>query len=157
MRELSMSKGFVALADENDYELLSMYHWWPDRRSNTIYARAHIGGKKVYMHLLLMGSNRGFHVDHRDRNGLNNQRYNLRISTVSQNLANQKIRTGGTSRFKGVCWSKRLSKWHVTTKVRNKSVGIGYFTSETEAALAYDVFALKTWGEFALLNFPKGA
>jgi hypothetical protein len=89
--------------------------------------------------------------DHRDRNPANNQKYNLRIATVSQNAANRCKQTryfGVSSRFKGVCWNKETKKW----TARCKGIHLGCFKDEKEAAKAYNNKAIELYGEFAYLN-----
>jgi len=94
-------------------------------------------------------------VDHEDHNGLNCQRYNLRVATNAQNNMNQKKRSDGlSSKFKGVCWHKRYVKFQADIRLNGKSKFLGMFVSELDAALAYDAAAREHFGEFALCNFP---
>jgi hypothetical protein len=95
----------------------------------------------------------GVLVDHRDRNGLNNCRYNLRLATTSQNAHNQGAR-GGSSQFKGVWWKPKVSRWRASITHERKKITIGHFVNEVDAARAYDAMALRLHGEFAVLNFP---
>jgi hypothetical protein len=90
-------------------------------------------------------------VDHRDRNGLNNARINLRPSSRHQNLGNQQKRLGCSSKFKGVSWSNHAGKW-IAWEPGRKGRFIGYFDSEKSAALAYNRAAVRLFGEFSLLN-----
>ena len=91
-------------------------------------------------------------VDHINRNSLDNRKANLRPVTAMQNTWNTK-RKGGTSRFKGVTWNKREKKWKVQLAHKWKSIHLGLFTDEIEAAKTYDEAAKKYRGEFAVLNF----
>lgn len=92
--------------------------------------------------------------DHKDRNGLNNHRENLRPANDSQNQGNVGIQTNNTSGFKGVSFRRDRAKWIAYIRVDRKRIHLGYFDDPIEAALAYDVAALKHFGEFAALNFP---
>lgn len=92
-------------------------------------------------------------VDHKDGNGLNNQRSNLRTATRAQNARNRRIRTDNTSGFKGVTWRKDLGKWNAFIEIKTKRIHLGYFTDPMEAACAYDMAAVKYFGEFAHCNF----
>src|SRR2546425_1516194 len=93
-------------------------------------------------------------VDHEDRDGLNNRRYNLRVATHDDNQRNRSCqkRNNRTSQYKGVCLEK--GKWRVRIRVNGKNIEIGRFDSELQAALAYDKAAREHYGEFACCNFP---
>lgn len=98
-------------------------------------------------------------ASHIDGNGLNNQRYNLRICTKQENLRNQKPIRGGSSKFKGVYLSKAYPKygiksvWRANIGKDGKAIFLGGFENEIDAAKAYDRAALKYFGEFARVNF----
>lgn len=87
-------------------------------------------------------------------NGLDNRRANLRAATRSQQGANRRDRRGA-SRFKGVSWSEERGRWQAHIRVNGKSIGLGRFDEEIEAARAYDKAALSAWGEYASLNLPE--
>ena len=105
------------------------------------------------MHRLILGiTNRYIHVDHKDRNGLNNTRLYLLTATVSQNHANLKIPITNSSGYKGVSFDKRRNLFRARVKVDGKEVWLGYFDSAEEASLAYRRGARKFFGEFARLK-----
>lgn len=111
------------------------------------------------MHLLhrwITGETRK--IDHRDRDGLNNCRSNLRVYASGQNQANTtKYRGSFSSVYKGVSWDKVRGQWRASANVSGKATNLGRFNYAHEAALEYDRAALKEWGEFALLNFPRAS
>ena len=90
-------------------------------------------------------------TDHRDGCGLNNQRHNLRTATRTQNNQNRKS-LNGSSRFTGVCKNNRDGKWKAYICVNKKRNHLGYFSSECDAAQAYNFAAIDAFGEFARLN-----
>jgi hypothetical protein len=94
---------------------------------------------------------KGFKGDHEDRNKLNNQEYNLRVATNSQNNINciQK----STSGYRGVCYHKRDKVFQAHINVEGKQKHLGYFDDPIVAAKTYDNAARKYHGEFAILNF----
>jgi hypothetical protein len=95
-------------------------------------------------------------VDHRNNNGLDNRRENLRIATKGQNVCNSiKTRRNTSSKFVGVSFDKRSGLWHAYITHCRKRKFLGYFKDETDAAHAYDVAAKKYHKEFARLNFPE--
>jgi hypothetical protein len=98
-----------------------------------------------------MGVLPGQFVDHRDHNGLNNRRENLRIATHAQNQWNQiKTDRPTTSRYKGV--RRTRFAWRPEISFNDKSLYLGSFRTEEAAARAYNAKALELFGEFASLN-----
>jgi hypothetical protein len=94
-------------------------------------------------------------VDHKNHNGLDNRRNNLRICNDSENNRNgRKPRNGNTSQYKGVVLYERYNKtkWRVQITVNNKVLHVGHYLTELEAALAYNEADIKYHGEFACLN-----
>src|ERR1017187_7157500 len=104
MKLILLTKGYETIVDYEDYEWLSQWSWRAkiDRKSQTVYAirgeyqrdsgRDNKIERSVLMHRLIMGDPKGLQIDHRDWNGLNNQRSNLRVATQSQNQHNGVIR-----------------------------------------------------------------
>jgi hypothetical protein len=152
--------GRVALVDDEDYDLVMQHSWyvWEKVRPTRIngpYALASIrpGGRKttISMHKLITGY---VQTDHKDHNGLNNQRSNLRPATRTQNLANQRGHSQHSSQYKGVSWNKNGHVWHAAVSVDGRHRHLGFFVREADAAHAYDDAARVIFGEFACLNFP---
>lgn len=95
-------------------------------------------------------------VDHRNHDGLDNRRANLRVGTQADNNANQRKRSRPTSsRYKGVYWSNTYGVWIAEIKGPVGRKHLGRFEDETEAAKVYDDAALELFGEFAHLNSPE--
>ena len=99
---------------------------------------------------MIMNAQKGQEVDHRDHNTLDNRRENIRICTHAENMMNRQ--KGSGSKPKGVSEFKRTEKLRARIKVKGKDIHLGYFDNEDDAALAYNVAALKYHGEFACLN-----
>jgi len=109
---------------------------------------------KIYLHQLILGKTpKGKEIDHKNTNPLDNRKENLRFCTHSQNLQNSNSRTG-SSAYKGVSWDKERKKWFTCIRINKKTVALGRFNNEAEAAIAYDDEALKSFGKFARLNNP---
>lgn len=166
MKEIPLSQGKVALVDEIDFDAVSKYKWfahfdgynWYAKKKNGIKGtrKRGIRHKPITMHAFLMEPPVGVVIDHKDWNGLNNQRRNLRICTHAQNCQNGRQRCANKSGFKGVSWKRRNNKWCAQIAVLGKIIHIGLFGVAKDAAKAYDVAALKHHGEFALTNEKLG-
>jgi len=157
MKEIMLTKRQVALVDDEDFEWLSQWKWHAYKDRYTYYARRneYKNGKwrTIHMHREILGLyDAGAKADHKDHNGLNNQRYNLRASTLSQNCANVTKRGNASSKYLGVSWNKLERKWRVRVNKEGVTEYYARFDDENEAALAYNVAAIKFHGEFANLN-----
>jgi hypothetical protein len=137
-----------ALVDNEDFERLTQHNWGCEKKSNNV--RRH-NSTSTFISLASAVLQTTMMVDHKDRNGLNNQKYNLRICTYSQNMRNRKKGSNGTSKYKGVSFIKRDQCW-LAQHMCNR---LGRFKIEEDAARAYDEAARKDFGEFACLNFPR--
>lgn len=153
MKEIPLTQGKVALVDDEDYDWLNQWKWYAAKTPTTYYAtRGYFKqGKRhgVVMHRLILNVPSGLGTDHKDRNGLNNQRSNLRIATIRQNSRNRKRNNG--KRYIGVFF--KSGKYEASLTTDCKTYYLGRFVSEIEAAKAYDEMAKKMYGEFANLNF----
>jgi hypothetical protein len=151
MQTLSLSKGFTAVVDDDDFERLARFGWHAHISGKRTYARAAIKGKKVYLHRFVLGSPVGC-VDHIDGNTLNNQKSNLRCATKAENNRNRRASKNRT--FKGVF--AQVGGYMARIVVDRRPIYLGYFKDQVAAARAYDAAAIKEFGEFAQLNFPSG-
>ncbi len=162
VREIPLTQGLVALVDAADYEFLAKYKWCASRRASRmryglVYATTNVPRPMrghIKMHHLIMAAPDGCVTDHRNGNGLDNRRSNLRIATLSQNNMNARLRSNNTSGFKGVFFRPR-GKWQAMIWKNYVSYSLGYHETPEQAAIAYDAKARELFGEFALLNFPE--
>jgi hypothetical protein len=151
-------EGLVALVDDADFDLVNQYSWyaWVNPKvpdiiyAFRVYRRS--GCRKTStqkMHALLTGQRR---IDHKNHNGLDNQRDNMRKFVDGQNNMNARKRSGTSSRFKGVSWASREQRWKAALTLDGRQTCLGYYQDESEAAKAYNDRALLVFGEFAHLN-----
>lgn len=144
------------LYDSEDQHIIDSYSWRVVKCRNTFYVRTSgmkVGGKWVSysLHRLVMNSPKGI-VDHKNRNGLDNRKSNLRSCANSQNQINKTTPTK-TSKYKGVSFHKRSGKFEASITVNKKKQYLGLFDSEKAAASAYDEAAKELFADFALTNF----
>ena len=148
-KQIKLTRGKFALVDDEDAEKLSGYKWQAFWSGKRWYAKSVTG----YMHRVIMDAPKGIQVDHKDNDGFNNVRSNLRIATNQQNQCNR-TKTVGNSQYKGV-WRdarKRARQWMAHIKHNQKRIYLGYFDEEDDAAIAYNNAARERFGEFAKLN-----
>jgi hypothetical protein len=153
MREILLTRGYVALVDDADYErVMAVGPWYADVQSHTVYARRRGEGM---LHRFIMGvADPKIWVDHWNHNGLHNWQTNLRVCNNSTNQRNRKG-SYGKSPYKGVVWNTHCSKWQAHIFLANKKDKyLGVFVDEKEAALCYDRAAREHFGEFCHCNFP---
>lgn len=102
------------------------------------------------MHKIIMP---GSEIDHKNGDGLDNRKENLRVCSRSQNLFNRRKHSKSSSSYKGVSWNPLHKKWHSRIMKNKKQINLGYFDKEIDAAIAYDESAKKLFGEFCHTNF----
>lgn len=160
-RRIPLTKGKFAIVDTDDYVWLRKFRWFASKNGATYYAKRNAylwensKTRTITMHRLILKAPDNLVVDHINYNGLDNRKANLRLATFAQNTRHV-IRTmnPGSSKYKGVSWYNRDKVWAVKIMADGKTIRIGYFKDEIQAALAYDKAAKKYHGEFAALNFP---
>ena len=138
------------MVDDEDYGFLNQFFWQVDREG-IIKTRSKENGHVLLTHLL-MKPPKGFEIDHKDRNRLNNQKSNLRFATSAQNKMNRGPRKDCKSGYKGVSWHKQRKKWTTRIKIKNKYLFLGLFEDIKQAAFVYNNAAKKYFREFAYLN-----
>ena len=154
MKVVTLSKGHYAQVDDADYERVAQHNWCVQDLGTRIYACRNVrreDGSRTheYLRRFILATPLE-HIDHKDGNGLNCQRHNLRGATRSQNYANRKRSRANTSGFKGVV--KHGGVWTAQIGVFGRRVYLGSFATARQAAEAYDLAALILHGEFAQMN-----
>ena len=169
--DIKLACGKIAQIDEEDIGLFeghrnwraysNGHHNWYVRRFTRINKKVKI----IHLHREIMGvTDIKIVIDHIDGNGLNNQKSNLRACTHAQNMQNSRSKSDKkSSKYKGVSLNKYKAKcreggvkirkrWGARITHNNKRIYIGGFSTEIEAALAYNKKAIEYHGEFACLN-----
>ena len=152
MKVIALTQGREVVVDDEDHKFLAQWRWRFEARRESGYACRTERRTTIYMHQLV-AERYGLDVcereiDHKDGNGLNNQRTNLRAATRSQNNANQRVTRRNRSGYKGVYWSRAARKW--AAQLGQKYLGL--FENPLDAAIAYNDAATARFGEFARLN-----
>jgi len=157
MKEIQLTKGYVALVDDEDFEWLSKFKWYATlQKSGRVSAVRNLlmpcgNRKKQYMHRDLMNAPLDKFVDHIDGNALNNCRANLRLCTNAENQRNRGKNKNNITGYCGV--SKKRNGFRAQITVNRKQLYFGTYATIEEAARVYDIAAIKYHGEFAKTNF----
>lgn len=153
---IPLTKGFVTIVDEADYDWLNQWKWHYSKgrahRTERIGLRKYNRKIHFLMHRVIKNAPKNMVVDHKDGDALNNCRSNLRICTQCQNTKNQTPRKNTTSKYKGVSWSEERQKWVVFISHDKHHIPLGRYIDEIKAAIVYNEAALKLHGEYAKLN-----
>jgi len=166
MKEIPLTRGYVALVDDEDFPDLSGKKWKADVRIRSDGSKRVWAAREKYnagavstelMHRVIVDAPKGLEVDHVNGDSLDNRRTNLRLVTTMQNSRNQ--RTQGTykgktksSKFKGVSFDKGSGQWSASICVGRRLKWLGRHESQEGAALAYNAAAVSLFGEHARLN-----
>ena|SRR5258706_7751756 len=167
MREIELTQGKVALVSDKDYARVIAYGkwyavkgrgdvWYAARNESRQYCVSRYR-RRIFLHRFVLNINDDkIEVDHKNLNGLDNQRRNLRIASRNENMHNRKKCANNTSGYKGV--HLHMGRvWLTHIKINGKTKHIGVYKSLIKAAQAYDVAAVKYYGKFACLNFSREA
>jgi HNH endonuclease len=157
MKEIPLNHGKVALVDDADYERVMTRTWYAVQHKKRWYAKSGFYrglGKTtttVYMHRFIFNlpPGRKNEVDHRNGNGLDNQRSNLRVCTSAQNKMNVGLRKDNRSGYKGVGWHSKMKQWMARIRIDGKYRVLGYSPDVRVAAQMYIEAAKTHHGEFA--------
>ena len=162
MKKLPLSQGKFALVDDDDFKRMNKHKWCCTNNRGTFYAIRTLNAtakrpkrKTFFLHREILRAKKGQTVDHRNGNGLDNRKRNIRICTQQQNTFNKRNDQGSKCEYKGVTWSNESNKWKVRICVDGKSIYLGVHFCIVKAAKIYDEAAVKYHGDFARLNFPK--
>lgn len=148
MAEVALQNGGVMLVDDEDVARVRDIKWYGRRDGLTMYAVSWCGAG---VHRLILGASKGELVDHRNGDGLDNRRSNLRLATKRQNSQNgKKIR--GKVKLKGVTYRSDKDVYRARITVNGKTLHLGDFGTAEEAGGAYDRAAVLHFGEFASTN-----
>lgn len=135
--------------DLEDFDILKEYCWCEceikSKQYSLLKAYDPITNKVIRMSKLI--GCKGY--DHKDRNTLNNRKYNLRPCTIFENARNISMRTYNTSGVTGVSWSKSCKQWIARITDKSQRIYLGKFENKDDAIKARLLAEIKYYEEFA--------
>ena len=154
MKTIQLTKGKVALVDDEDFERLNQYKWYANGKNPFCYAVRMIknNGSRYMelMHREIMSAPKRLHIDHKSHDTLDNRKINLRLCTTRQNAQNRKIaKKGNKTGIKGVTYNKQYNKFRAQIIFNGKFIHLGSFNVLGDADSAYRKAEEKYFGEFA--------
>lgn len=137
----------------DDADFLSLFKWHAHKSKTNVYACSHVSvGNGKYAHLAMhrcVAGDGAHSIDHRDRDGLNNERRNLRPANHYGNMQNVGKRKSNTSGVAGVCLRRKTGRWLAAITANGQRYFLGSFASLEEASAARNEAALRLHREFA--------
>lgn len=160
-KEILLNNGWVAKVDDEDYKIISQLKWHVVKWGKCFYA-LHTGPRDEYgkqhpisMHRMIMEAKIGEQIDHKNRDGLDNRKCNLRKCSTKENIRNCGLSSRNKTGYKGVRYSKERDYYTCRLDAKEHKIYLGIFENKEEAALVHDEAAEIYYGEFAYLNFPE--
>ena len=146
------ANGQFALIAKTDFELVKNHKWYDH---GTGYAYTKINGKTIMMHRLILNASKGQAVDHRNRNGLDNTRKNIRLCTMYENNIYRPVSKDNKTGYKGVNFNPMSSSknpWTIYYSFQGHHHYGGSYATKELAAKKYNEIVKKLHGEFAWIN-----
>lgn len=140
----------MALVDDIDAALAE--HRWCTVGGYAVRRTPRPNPRTLYMHRVILEAPKGCQVDHINGNRLDNRRENIRLCSQTENIRAYMRPSAKTSPYRGVCWASRPGRWLARITVNYRTIHIGHYHTELEAAAAYDAAARLHFGTFAQPN-----
>lgn len=144
-----MPTGEKILVDDEDFDRVNQHSWWRLKKpSGLVYAQTEIttNGRRRSVRLarfVMRIRSRKKEVDHRNGDGLDNRKENLRVLVLGKNrFGFCRKRKGATSRYRGVSWNRAHKKWWAAVEKHGRYHFLGLHDDEKQAALAYNKKAI---------------
>jgi len=141
MKEITLTKGKLAVVDDDEFEFITQWKWSFD---GSYAVRGHYLGrkngkdkyKKIYLHRVLNKTPKGLETDHINKDKLDNRKENLRSVTKSQNGRNRDAYKNNKTKVCGVGWYDKIKKYRASIVFDKKRIHLGYFININDAASA---------------------
>lgn len=151
MKLVALTKGFFAKVDDEDFHRVASHSWCVldlrRRRNGLLYAQSRIGGKIIYLHRFVTAAKPGTEVDHKNGDGLDCRKRNLRVVTRLENSRNRRhLYKNNITGVTGVSFDRTRGKFKVDISVRGKTFAIGRFATLEDAAEARKKAEVTIWG-----------
>ena len=140
-----------AIIDLDNINLIKQYRWYFDKSSGYICARL-TDRKIIGIHRFLLNPDKTEHIDHINRNKLDNKKSNLRICSNQENAFNTNLNSKNTSGHKGVWYDKARNKWASEIMFNYKKIFLGRFENINDAINIRNKKEIELFGDFSPLK-----
>ena len=149
---ITLTQGCIALIDAEDVPLVSGYDWTVLHSARTSYARRNqwspSAQKTILLHRVVLGEPVGLRIDHKDGNGLDCRKANLRFATYRQNNTNTRTRADNRTGLKGVSKHSLCNKYRAAISLDGVRRDLGLFETAELAHAAYCAASAQLHREF---------
>lgn len=160
---IPLSGGKTSICDKSDFKIISKHIWYAAKSANSddlFYAYSNVklkSGEKrtIKMHRIILDLKESEIADHKNHDGLDNRRENLRMCSLSQNAYNKRIQRNNSSGYVGVHWMEKIKKYEAYFWINKKKHKVGYFKDLEEAVFERNKAVKTHHGEFANIQEIK--
>lgn len=144
--KIPLTRGYETVIDAIDYPTIKRFKWFTVGGGKCkLYAMTRLPnsgspGTFEYLHRMILQPPPGMQIDHRNGNGLDNSRKNLRLCTAQQNSWNRRVKKNGVRKLGN--W------WYALTRIEGKQKTLGKFRTQKEAVQCRKDFVKTQQGEF---------
>ena len=125
-----------SIIDKEDYEKIKYYTWYVSQN----YVRCEDG---VLGRIIMNETDTTINIGYKDSNPLNNSKKNLIRMNEYESYQHRKKQKGTTSKYMGVSFNTEKQKWRAVISTNGKSIFLGYFVNEEDAAKKRDKYIIE--------------
>lgn len=160
MKYIELTHDLYVIVDDTDYDRMNKWNWYvmfsEDKqkgKQKTIKIIRDVGDEKIeFGKELLQYDKTKDYLTFRNHNRLDYRRENILLVPIEFAQHHKASITNSSSIYKGVHYDKSKKRYIAKITVNGKTVHIGSSKSEEEAAILYNDYSKKLFGDYAFQN-----